>query len=544
MSKGRISLQELVDLMVENRSITKKSADEFIRVLLSTIEDALANGEQVKVKGLGTFKSQWNEPRRSVDVNTGEEILIEGYYRAVFIPEAGLKDAVNEPFAHLEPVELESLEERTEDANKPDVDDDVELPRAIDTEEPLRVFGEQAEEIKELLSEINSLSTKKPKEKSIEKEEITEEVVSVEPVEEQAEDDAVAAEEESLKEETEQTEVKEIESIETEVKEIAYVKEDDDFNIVRDLSLLLATDEPKQDKEETLIDETAEVMEYDEEDEIDMDDELEDEVDENEEDFEEDDDDEVIATQTDKLKTELPEEETQTESTDDVPETSESELKEETIKEETKEKTKPQFETIKDDKDEKKSKLPRILLYLLILIALAAIAWFVINLRRYSEIKNSQKRRVESIADSTANELKVKQIADSLARAKSAYVVDSEQAVIDTVKQEKIDVEKKSNAAKAPSGSVFKANRTYNNFITTEKMTVGSQLTKFARDYYGNPVFWVYIYEANKSKISDPNNVPAGIDIKIPKLDPRLIDTKSKECLEYAKKLQTEYLTQ
>ena len=73
-------------------------------------------------------------------------------------------------------------------------------------------------------------------------------------------------------------------------------------------------------------------------------------------------------------------------------------------------------------------------------------------------------------------------------------------------------------------------------------MVAGSQLTKFARQYYGHPHFWVYIYEANRDVIKDPNNVPLGISVKIPKLDARLVDPKRKESLNFALKLQAEYL--
>ena len=85
-------MQEIVDLMVEHRNMTRKSAEEFVRQLLSTIEDALLEGDSVKISGFGTFKPQWNEPRKSIDVNTGNEIIIEGYYKVAFAPENELKE--------------------------------------------------------------------------------------------------------------------------------------------------------------------------------------------------------------------------------------------------------------------------------------------------------------------------------------------------------------------------------------------------------------------------------------------------------------------
>ncbi len=52
MSKEKISMQEIVDLMVEHRNMTRKSAEEFVRQLLSTIEDALLEGDSVKISGI------------------------------------------------------------------------------------------------------------------------------------------------------------------------------------------------------------------------------------------------------------------------------------------------------------------------------------------------------------------------------------------------------------------------------------------------------------------------------------------------------------
>ncbi|MBP8904045.1 MAG: HU family DNA-binding protein, partial [Paludibacteraceae bacterium] len=64
MSNTKLSAGEIVELMIKDRMISKKSAEEFVKVFFSVIEDALIDGETVKIKGLGTFKSQWNEARK------------------------------------------------------------------------------------------------------------------------------------------------------------------------------------------------------------------------------------------------------------------------------------------------------------------------------------------------------------------------------------------------------------------------------------------------------------------------------------------------
>ena len=67
--------------------------------------------DSVRIKDWGTFKLQWNAPRKSVDVNTGEDIIIDGYYRVAFTPDAELRDLANEPYAHLEAVVIDEAED-------------------------------------------------------------------------------------------------------------------------------------------------------------------------------------------------------------------------------------------------------------------------------------------------------------------------------------------------------------------------------------------------------------------------------------------------
>ena len=90
--------------------------------------------------------------------------------------------------------------------------------------------------------------------------------------------------------------------------------------------------------------------------------------------------------------------------------------------------------------------------------------------------------------------------------------------------------------------NVFDAPRQFTEYIATEPMKRGSMLSIFAKKHLGHPYFWVYIYEANKDIIQDPNNVPLGVDIKIPKVDPRLIDVNNPECVQFALKLSEQYL--
>ena len=102
----KITLQELVDLFAQKSQLNEADAALFVKEFLSLIEEALARDKYVKVKGLGTFKLINIEARKSVDVNTGEAIEIKGHTRVSFIPEAGLRDLINKPFAHFQSVLL------------------------------------------------------------------------------------------------------------------------------------------------------------------------------------------------------------------------------------------------------------------------------------------------------------------------------------------------------------------------------------------------------------------------------------------------------
>lgn len=152
MSKEKLHATAIAELLAENLSLSKRVAEDFIKALVTTIEDALLANDVVKLKGLGTFKLQWYAPRKSVDVNTGDEIVIDGYYRVVFVPENELKEQVNEPYAHLEPVLLS--EEGDEVITENEEDNEDEREEVV----PLKLFNAQADEIKVLMSEINALN--------------------------------------------------------------------------------------------------------------------------------------------------------------------------------------------------------------------------------------------------------------------------------------------------------------------------------------------------------------------------------------------------
>lgn len=99
-------IQDLAKYLSKKHKIQQKEAERFLTALVDVLNEGLHYEKLVKVKGLGTFKVIEVKNRESVDVNTGERILIEGRPKITFTPDAVMKDLVNKPFAQFETVVL------------------------------------------------------------------------------------------------------------------------------------------------------------------------------------------------------------------------------------------------------------------------------------------------------------------------------------------------------------------------------------------------------------------------------------------------------
>ena len=103
---GKVTIQEIASKLIAQNGLSKKEATLFINMMFETIREALERDKMVKVKGLGTFKIIDVESRESVNVNTGERVLIEGHNKITFTPDALMKELVNKPFSQFETVVL------------------------------------------------------------------------------------------------------------------------------------------------------------------------------------------------------------------------------------------------------------------------------------------------------------------------------------------------------------------------------------------------------------------------------------------------------
>lgn len=101
---SKISLSDLVQRLAEKSGISQQDAELFIRKMFDVANEGLQSDKLVKMKWLGTFKVMAVKDRESVDVNTGERIIIEGRDKISFTPDNILKEIVNKPFAQFETV--------------------------------------------------------------------------------------------------------------------------------------------------------------------------------------------------------------------------------------------------------------------------------------------------------------------------------------------------------------------------------------------------------------------------------------------------------
>ena len=130
----KLSWTELRRLLANRAGVSEKEANLFLNAFNAQIVEALKQDKQVKINGLGTFKLQAVAPRKSVNVTTGEEIIIEGYNKIAFTPEVGVKELV----------EKTSLGAEQSPTVSP----------ATETIDPLQKLGEQAAEIVDLLADL------------------------------------------------------------------------------------------------------------------------------------------------------------------------------------------------------------------------------------------------------------------------------------------------------------------------------------------------------------------------------------------------------
>lgn len=238
---NKVTFPELVEQVAQYANTSKRMSELFLKELFATISQSLIDGESVKVKGIGTFKLTEVSPRKSVDVNTGEEIEIPGHKKLSFAPDKDMAEAINQPFMHFgteildddvtddqlaaidagepteAPAEAAPAEEETTDTAATEAPA-AEAPVAAEEEVVMPpVFVAPVEETEPEEAEVEVEVPVEPSEEVPAEEETPAEMPAQEPIDEPEE--AVSEEESEIEEETEPEAVAEPED-EAEVAEV------------------------------------------------------------------------------------------------------------------------------------------------------------------------------------------------------------------------------------------------------------------------------------------------------------------------------------
>ena len=204
--------------------IKPEEASDFIGLMFEVLMDELdAPDKQVKIKGLGTFKVTSVGARASVDVNTGERIILEGRNKISFTPEVLLRDRVNRPFVQFETVVLNDgvdfsdIDREFEENSKQVVEEDAK-------DEAIEENGDEDTEEETLEPDSVEPETEEP-ETTVEPETVDRETdepeTTVEPetVGRETEEPETTVESETVDQETEDSEPVEPETVDSDVLE-------------------------------------------------------------------------------------------------------------------------------------------------------------------------------------------------------------------------------------------------------------------------------------------------------------------------------------
>lgn len=433
-------LQDLTDLLSEKGNIKKKEAEEFVKTFFKIIEDALFQGEVVKINGFGTFKLIKVEPRKSVNVSTGQEIEIKEHFKITFTPEQAIKELVNIPFSHLEPVQLDGGAE-----NKLS-DDDLS----------------DSEEI-----EMTGVTEQYPD---------TEEYTNTDPIEEPTEHFDPQISKSMTPNERETPNRSDSEKI-----------SNTDNNRYTDNKRYTDTKKGNDSSNEN--------------------------------------------TPGSGMKKPIPAPQRPSRPTYQKP----------------------------------KASMGNVFWIILLVIVSSLGIWAFWSNREAMNEKQRKMTALEqfdstvyeegdekdfelSVDDSLSVEAEIAAKIDSISKVDKPVKQKEEEVVkmtpksavkMETAKQiaqPKIETPSKRKAVSSPSNSGVA-------FPVVVTMGKGDRLTMLALKYYGDKIFWVYIYAANRKEIPNPNNVPLGTKIRIPSPDPSRTDPHNPECISKAKALQTKIMS-
>ena len=389
--------------------VSEKEANLFLNALNTQLIEGLKQDKQVKINGLGMFRLQAVAPRKSVDVTTGREIIIEGYNKIAFVPEAGVKELVEKAGVLGTTAQALSL-----------------------NDDPIQKLGAQADEIVGILGELGQSP------------------------------DAASAEPEPAVEEPEPV----VEEQEPVVEEPQPVVEEPE-PVVEEPQPVVEEPQPVVEEPQPVVEEPQPFV--------------------------------IPNVQVNVHVTEEP-------------------------KEPQPEKPKKRYHFVRDT-----------LICVIILLLLLLIGYFFFRNQIGGWIEQwmqpqPQTEQVEPAVPTDSINAESEEPEATEEPAADTEALTDEQILEEFMQ---ISADGDENWRDNPANS-------YPQLITVENMHEGSRLAWMAKRFYGAKIYWPYLYDANKDRISDPNNIDTGTPIRVPKLTKAQLDTTNQATLSTLERLRRE----
>lgn len=457
---AKITNSNILSIFRKQLGVSKADEVAFAEAFQSIFEEALLRDKILKISGLGTFKLISVESRKSVNVNTGEEIEIAGHYKLTFTPDVALKDKVNEPLAHLETIELDVNDgdspANVEEQSYVESHKDYEFTEvAHSQDDPLQKLTEQALELKDILADIQGFGI------------VSQDLVEKETIVE-AKPEEIIVEPEVNKEEQE-TDSEEV------VVEIQEDPNSEELTQEESKQEAPKQEEPKQGLPQTPIVETPIV--------------------------------------------------------DPSPKSQDS----------TSVLGKDIVNAINQEDNKSENKRSKGWVWVAVILFLGIIGLLVYqNLDFFSQPIDTEVDTLVVVNVEPEPEVVISQPEDSLLIVNAE--IDTIEALEPQLPIDSIVIDKTSPIYSEQFSDIFNRKREYTEFIDTVTLNEGSRLTWISFKQYGHKDYWVYIYEANRDIVKNPNAIKIGTQLRIPKLAPELIDTTNPETIEYARYLHDVYV--
>ncbi|MCL1938674.1 MAG: HU family DNA-binding protein [Candidatus Azobacteroides sp.] len=561
----KINIQSLVTLFAEKSGLTKKEAEAFLKEFFTVAHEGLLSDKIMKIKNLGNFKLIVVEDRESIDITNGSRVLIPAHYKVNYSPDAQLAETINEPFSLFEIIEVRHEAGKLEHIRKARVETGAEKPAEAASIEPItekltrKEFRDYEENtVQETIDE--NIIPEPIIEKSIQ--EYKKEIRIRETDEESLSDEGTIAEFASSSQARPTWE-----TVEEPQEKLSPIDEEQEEQEEQEQAQEIQKKEQEKNQEE--IEEQEDLKEEQEQDQ-EQDQEEEEEEPEEELFFipEADPYEEFILEQeaqrmrgTEKKLTfsidektpiqeeplgeeeEVLEEPFDEEEAVDEEEASVEELKEASVEELTVEEPSPaelpppktisqKFSEIIENKKEtiredKKTFYEWVVYLSIILIIAGVYLYFEHEERLQAEYVNSFLHQFDDNQEIEQSATTGKTSSEIFFREREPLPRASDTLVDNPI----------------VNNPIAKIDADNSNIIKKRRIVAGERLTLIALKEYGHKSFWVYIYQENRDRIKNPDNVPVGTELIIPPASKYGIDKNSKESIQKADELALQLMS-